>query len=208
MPEYLHLLPQEFYAHNSLTVAPSLIGCVINTSRDGFITTARITETEAYPSYDAASHAFGNKRTPRTEIQYASGGKLYIYQIMGLHLMTSIVVGIEGIADVVFIRSVEPLEGIDEMETRRDYAGEDVRKIASGPGMLSVALGITRNDNGILVCKETSDVRIYRDDKYVGELGIGLRINLGVHGKDEIEAQKSVQQPWRYFDKNSRFLSK
>ncbi len=134
MPEHLHLLSSDFYIQNSIVVAPQLIGCVIETNRQGVVTSGRITETEAYPSYDVASHAFGNKRTSRTEIQYSRGGKLYIYQIMGLYLMTSIVVGEEGNADVVFVRSIEPLEGIEEMRQRRRYVGDDETRVASGPG--------------------------------------------------------------------------
>lgn len=98
--ERLELLPQDFYRQDSLVVAPILIGCVVETNKKGVVTSGRITETEAYPGYDAASHAYKNKHTPRTEVQYLEGGRLYIYQIMGLHLMTSIVVGDKRIADV------------------------------------------------------------------------------------------------------------
>lgn len=208
MHEHLHILPADFYAQSSVQVASQLIGCVIGTRKQGFITSGRITETEAYPSYDVASHAFGNKRTPRTEIQYSRGGRLYVYQIMGLHLMTSIVVGEEGNADVVFIRSIEPLKGLEEMRQRRGYKGEDKTKLASGPGMLSIALGITKSDNGIAVYDRYSEIRVYKDDKYVGEIGVGVRINLGVHGKDKEEARLAAERQWRFYDKNSKFISK
>jgi len=207
MPEYLHLLPRDFYLQNSLEVAPKLIGCVVETDKGGIITSGRITETEAYPSYDVASHAFGNKRTPRTEIQYSEGGGLYVYQIMGLYLMTSVVVGGEDNADVVFIRSIEPLKGIEEMRQRRGYTSEDKSRLASGPGILSIALGITRNDNGIEVYNNDSEVRVYKDDKYESEIGVGVRINLGVRGRDVEQAKLAVERQWRFFDKNSKFLS-
>ncbi len=208
MPEHLHLLSADFYTKSSVQIAPQLIGCVIETRKQGFITSGRITETEAYPSSDAASHAFGNKRTPRTEIQYSRGGKLYIYQIMGVHLMTSIVVGDEDNADVVFIRSIEPFEGLEIMRQRRGYQGVDETKLASGPGMLSIALGITKNDNGIAVYSKSSEVKIYKDNKYASEVDTGVRINLGVHGIDEEQSRLASERQWRFFDKNSKFLSK
>lgn len=206
-PLYLKLLPEDFYIQDSLIVAPSLIGCVMQTKKHGVVTSGRITETEAYPSYDAASHAFDGKRTPRTEIQFSKGGKLDIYQIMGLHLMTSVVVGEEGNADVVFIRSIEPLEGIEEMQKRRNYYGEDKRRLASGPGVLSIALGIARDDNGKLVYDPSSEVRFFKDTGYVGGVSTGSRINLGVHGKDEEKGKVAIERKWRFFEPNSAFLS-
>lgn len=204
----LELLPENFFTQDSLTVAPALLGCVIQTYKNGVLVSGRIVETEAYPSHDAASHAFQGKRTSRTDIQFTKGGSLYVYQIMGLHLMTSIVVGEEGIADVVFIRSIEPLEGVNVMRQTRNYFGDDVRRIASGPGMLSVALGITKSDSGTIVYGKYSHIKLFRDSRYVCTVERGKRINLGVHGVSQDEASKAVEQPWRFFDPTSKFLSK
>jgi len=206
--ERLELLPQDFYRQDSLVVAPILIGCVVETNKKGVVTSGRITETEAYPGYDAASHAYKNKHTPRTEVQYLEGGRLYIYQIMGLHLMTSIVVGDKEIADVVFVRSIEPLEGLEAMKKRRKYYDGELRKLASGPGILSVALGITKEDNGIIVYKSSSPVRIYRDSTYLAQVDTGTRINLGIHDKDHEEARITMDRKWRFYNTNSLFISK
>lgn len=208
MPEHLQLLTEKFYLQDSLTVAPALVGCVIETSKNGLVVSGRITETEAYPSFDAASHAFKGKRTPRTETQFGKGGSLYIYQIMGLHLMTSVVTGEEEVADVVFIRSLEPLTGIETMKERRGYSGNSLKRVASGPGMLSVALGITKDDNSSVIYEDTSTVRIYKDNSYTGKVSSGARINLGVHGVTDEEAKQAIEQPWRFFDEDSEFLSK
>jgi DNA-3-methyladenine glycosylase len=47
----------------------------------------------------------------------------------------------------VLIRSVEPTDGIDMMRLRRPRA-KRVEDLASGPGKLTLALGITRKFNG------------------------------------------------------------
>lgn len=110
--EKLPPIDQDFFLRDSLEVAPDLLGKVVVTRRNGIITAALITETEAYPSWDAASHLYGkDKPTPRTAIQFDDGGILYMYLIMGIHTMTSIVTGKKGEADVVFIRSVQPVIG-------------------------------------------------------------------------------------------------
>lgn len=202
------LLSQDFYRQSSLVVAPALIGCVLETNKEGVITSGRITEAEAYPGDDAASHTYNKGPTPKTKVQYLEGGRLYVYQIMGLHLMTSIVVGEERVADVVFIRSIEPLEGLQIMRERRKYDGDKLQKLASGPGMLSVALGITKEDNGIVVHESSSPVHIYHDIAYLAQVSTGTRINLGTHGKDDEEARMARDREWRFYDANSEFLSK
>jgi len=204
----LELLPKVFYKQDSLAVAPALIGCVFETNKDGIITSGRITETEAYPGDDAASHVYKRKPTPRTKTQYLEGGRLYVYQIMGLHLMTSVVVGDKNTADVVFIRSLEPLDGIAAMKQRRKFSGDTLQKLASGPGTLSEALGISKGDNGVIVYEATSLVRIYRDPAYFAKIKTGRRINLGIHGKGENEARIAVEREWRFFEADSKFLSK
>lgn len=204
----LELLSQDFYRQSSLVVAPALIGCVLETNKKGVIASGRITETEAYPGYDAASHAYNKEPTSRTKVQYLEGGRLYVYQIMGLHIMTSIIVGKEGVADVVFIRSVEPLEGLQIMRERRKYDGDKLQKLASGPGLLSIALGITKADNGIVVYESSSSLCIYRDPAYLARVNTGTRINLGTHGKDGEEARIAIKREWRFYDVDSDFLSK
>jgi len=193
---------------SSLQVSPELLGCIVVSEKESNLVSGIITETEAYPSSDPTSHAYDRKSTPRTAIQYEKGGYLYEYLIMGLYTITSIVTGVKGKADVSFIRSIQPFKGIDVMRKRRNYFGNDLHRISCGPGMLSQALGLTPKDNELFICNPDSKVRLYKPNSINIKIGTGPRINLGVNrAKTEKEAKKSINQPWRFFIKGSKFLS-
>ncbi len=205
-PKY-QLLNKDFYLRSSIEVASDLIGCLIVSEKDGLRTIGRITETEAYPGDDPASHVFGKSKTPRTTIQYEEGGLLYVYLIMGVHYMTSIVVSQLENPDVVFVRSIEPLEGLEIMKSRRDYSGKDLKRLASGPGKLSKALGITKSDNGISITSNNGMIHIYQDLSYKSKIKTGYRINLGLSHVSKEEAQLAITREWRFFESESNFLS-
>jgi|GEM_PF-3702339 len=65
-----------------LLIARELLGKVLVTRLNGFTTTGRIVETEAYAGVtDRASHAYGGRRTARTEVMFGKGGAAYVYLI-------------------------------------------------------------------------------------------------------------------------------
>jgi DNA-3-methyladenine glycosylase len=53
----------------------------------------------------------------------------------------------DGVAGCVLIRAIEPVAGLDIMKRRRPVA-KSPRDLASGPGKLTLAMGITRDLNG------------------------------------------------------------
>jgi DNA-3-methyladenine glycosylase len=61
----------------------------------------------------------------------------------------------------VLIRAIEPLAGLDAMRARRATAKRD-RDLASGPGKLTLALGVTRALNGADVTRGPLTVREFR----------------------------------------------
>ena len=90
--------PGDFYTRDVLDVAPELPGknLVIRLPMD--LGRFRVTEVEAYRgAEDRACHAFKG-RTPRTEIMFQEGGRLYIYLIYGMYWMLNIVTGEERIS--------------------------------------------------------------------------------------------------------------
>ncbi len=77
-------LQKAYYLNDDvLFIAKDLIGKVLYTQINGELSTGIITETEAYKGIsDKASHAYNNKRTPRTETMFAEGGVSYVYLFM------------------------------------------------------------------------------------------------------------------------------
>src|ERR1700722_6969583 len=141
-------LPETYY-HNTDVVALSrdLLGKYLFTRIDGELTGGYIVETEAYNgAVDKASHAYGNKKTNRTEVMFRQGGIIYVYLCYGIHEMLKIVTSDDGHAPAILIRAINPTEGIDVMLYRRNML---VLKsnITMGPGSVAKALGISRNIN-------------------------------------------------------------
>lgn len=126
-------------------VARALIGKVVTTDFDGLRTAAVITGTEAYAGVnDRASHAFGGRRTTRTEVMFAKGGTAYVYLCYGIHHLFNVVTNTINIPHAVLIREGVPLEGRAVMEQR---LGRSVRALG-GPGVFSKALGIEVRHTG------------------------------------------------------------
>ncbi|MEP6844634.1 MAG: DNA-3-methyladenine glycosylase, partial [Panacibacter sp.] len=99
-------LAVSFYSRsNVLQVAEGLLGKILVTNFDRYLTAARIVETEAYNGIiDKASHAYNNRRTTRTEIMYGSAGTAYVYLCYGIHHLFNVVTNAKNIPHAVLIR--------------------------------------------------------------------------------------------------------
>jgi DNA-3-methyladenine glycosylase len=142
-------LPREFYTRpDVLAVARDLLGQVLVVrTRDGRRVSGTIVETEAYRGpEDRASHAYGGRRTRRTETMYARGGTAYVYFVYGMHHQFNVVTNVEDVPHAILVRAVEPHEGISLMRRRRGPRPD--RDLASGPGKLCQALGIDLRHDG------------------------------------------------------------
>jgi DNA-3-methyladenine glycosylase len=107
-----------------------------------------IVETEAYAGpQDAASHAFGNRRTPRTEVMFSAGGVSYVYLCYGLHRMFNIVTGPLDFPQAILVRAVRITAGHEVVRSRRP--GVPDKGWASGPGRVCAALGIGLGHNAL-----------------------------------------------------------
>lgn len=124
-------LSPDFFLRDVLEVAPALIGKIlVRQFDDGRIEKYRIVETEAYRgTEDVACHA-SKGRTPRTEVMFGEGGKVYVYLIYGQYWLLNLVTGIEGDASAVLIRGIEGFPGPGrvsrQLQLDKSFYGENL----------------------------------------------------------------------------------
>jgi DNA-3-methyladenine glycosylase len=142
------VLPRRFYNRSTLRVARDLLGKVLCHGE----TCGIIVETEAYPGEDDLASHSARGITDRTRVIFGPPGHAYVYLIYGMYECLNLIAEPEGKPGCVLIRAVEPVLGLDMMRTRRP-AARKTEQLASGPGKLTVAMGITRALNGADVTK-------------------------------------------------------
>ncbi len=184
------ILPRTFYRRPTIEVARDLIGMTL--VHGG--TAGRIVEAEAYLGReDPAAHA-SRGITPRTRVLFGPPGHVYVYLIYGMYECLNLVAEPEGTPGCVLIRALEPLTGIALMRRRRGV--RSLIGLASGPGKLTVALGITRLLNG---SDATGGPLTVRRPPVAPFLNIGCGPRIGV--------RKAADWPLRFFLGGSPFLS-
>lgn len=190
---------RNFYNRDGLTVSEELLGkTLVHITEEG-ITKGKIVEVEAYMgAQDKAAHSYGNLRSERTKIQYGEGGYAYVYLIYGMHICMNIVANRETIPEAILIRALEPLEGIDLMKKRRKT--DNIKLLCNGPGKLSQAMGITKENYGDDLCGET----LYLEDGIVipkSKILKSKRINIDY-------AEEARDYLWRFTIKDNPYVSK
>jgi DNA-3-methyladenine glycosylase len=164
-------LPRTFYERSAEVVARALLGKILVHGA----ATARIVETEAYLGIgDRAAHAWRGP-TPRTQILFGPPGHAYVYLIYGMYECLNFVSEPEGSAGCVLIRALEPLTGLSSMRERRGGVKRD-SDLANGPGKLTIAMGITRRQNGADVTRGQLTVCDSESDPF--EIGVSPRIGI------------------------------
>ena len=193
-------IEREFYMRDAVTVGKDILGkIIVKKTADGRIMSGRITEVEAYMgTTDKASHSYGGRRTKRTEVMYKEGGYSYVFLIYGMYECFNVTVGREGDPQAVLIRGVEPLENKNFMWEKRKVKKE--RDISNGPGKLTKALGITREDNGADLT-EGENLWLEDDGYKVKDIVETTRIGIDY-------AEEDALKPWRFYIKDSIFVSK
>ena len=182
-PDHWHVLARS--VHES---ARALIGCTLLLDGVGGV----IVETEAYAPDDPASHSFPG-RTARNGTMFGPPGHLYVYRSYGIHWCANVVCEPVGTGAAVLLRALEPTHGVEQMQSRRGL--EDVRRLCSGPGRLTQALGITNAHDGLSL-GEPPFVLLPRNGSI--EVGAGTRIGIS----------KAGEMPWRYVLSDSPFVSR
>lgn len=165
-----------FLEPDVLHIAKSLLGKVLVTNIDGLLTSGVICETEAYAGIsDKASHAYGGRRTSRTDIMFREGGLAYVYLCYGIHSLFNVVTNIEGVPHAVLIRGIQALDGLPVILQRLDkslYSPD----LTNGPGKVSKALGIHYTHSGLDLMGSTIwlEDRAYSFSSYVTTSRIGV----------------------------------
>jgi DNA-3-methyladenine glycosylase len=182
------LLPREFFSRSVHDVAPELIGATLLVDGVG----GRIVEVEAYDAVDPAAHGFRGQ-TPRNAAMFGPPGHAYVYRSYGIHWCLNFVCEEEGSAAAVLVRALEPTHGLDVMRERRGL--DDPRLLCAGPGRLCQALGVTREHDGLPLDRPPFELRPAESQV---EVVTGPRIGISV----------ATEQPWRYAEAGSRWLSR
>jgi len=201
------LLTAEFFNRDPRRVARALLGKLLVRKTPRGVLAGRIVETEAYLGQgDAAAHSAAG-RTARNSVLFGPPGHAYVYFIYGNHYCLNVSCLPDGVPGGVLFRALKPVAGIEQMVQARgiELAKEAelkrislLKKISSGPGRMSEALGITRErDNGKSLVSARSDLRIVDDGYHVRRVTVTPRIGI----------VKSAEQPLRYFIAGNPFVS-
>lgn len=196
------LLAHDFYERHPRIVARALVGKVLRRRlASGESLSGRIVEVEAYlGADDAAAHAAAGK-TPRNAVLFGPAGHAYVYFTYGMHYCMNISCQPDGRAGCVLLRALEPLQGEEQMAKLRGMPALDHSRrklLASGPGRLCQALGITRErDNGKDLTSGDCDLQVlddgFRPAKIIRTTRIGIT--------------RSTELPLRFVLAGNRFVS-
>jgi DNA-3-methyladenine glycosylase len=195
-------LKASYYQRSDVVeIARDLLGKLVITNWDGRLTAGRIVETEAYRGVtDRASHAYGARRTARTEVMYAPGGIAYVYLCYGIHHLCNVVTGARDEPHAVLLRGIEPVEGLTIM-SKRTGKGKDDKTIGAGPGNLSRALGISLTHTGHSLLGKS--FYIAEDGFLLPEKSIMATPRIGVD-----YAGADAMLPYRFIIHNNPWISK
>ena len=187
-------LPRAFYLRPAPVVARDLLGCVLVSRRGNAVTAGRIVETEAYlgPEDDASHAAF---RRSSHALFYGEGGHAYVFLNYGVHCCLNAITGATGTPGCVLLRALEPVAGVATMARRRRLPAAAPR-LASGPGNLTRALGVSVRDSGADLT--SGPLVIEPRDRPPGAIGTGRRVGI----------TRAVDRPLRFWIEASPHVSR
>lgn len=188
-----------FFERPTLEVARELLGKYFVVKRSGGILSGKIVETEAYIGEDDLACHASKGRTPRTETLYAKAGSLYVYMVYGMHHCLNVVTERVNFPSAVLIRAIEPCEGIALMQKRRGT--KSLHNLASGPGKLCEAFGITVKVNGKTMRESGLWIEDRGERTRPADIAQSSRIGVDYAGKYST-------YPWRFYVKKSSFISR
>ena len=192
-------LPRTFYDRDTVQAARALLGqYLVRALPDGRELICRVTETEAYVGrMDKACHAYGYKRTPRTQTLFARPGTAYIYLIYGMYHCLNFVTEPEGEPAAVLIRGARPVQNGDIIAKNRfgrkmtELTSYQKKNFLNGPGKLCGGLLLTREQNGLDLTQKDSGLYVCPGPA-PAEIFVGKRVGIDY-------AQEAAEFPWRFW---------
>lgn len=186
------ILPRAFYDRPTGEVARDLLGKILVHGPTAGI----IVETEAYLGADDLAAHSARGVTDRTRVIFGPPGHAYVYFIYGMYECLNLICEPDGVPGCVLIRALEPLAGVELMRERRPAARKS-EDLASGPGKLTLAMGITRAQNGADVTRGALVVRRPADPRPF-DVAVSPRIGI----------TKCAELPLRFHIRGNRFVSR
>jgi DNA-3-methyladenine glycosylase len=185
-------IPIAFYERPTIEVAKSLLGCVLFHN----LSAGMVVEVEAYLGLnDLAAHA-SRGLTDRTRAIFGPPGRAYVYFIYGMHECLNVVAEPDGTPGCVLLRALEPLTGLAEMQKRRSWTGKPCM-LTNGPGKLTQALAITRDQYGARLDSGSLQVRQWKS-----------RPDFQIESSPRIGITKHTELPLRFTWKGHPCLSR
>lgn len=186
--------PVSFFAHDALSLAEHLLGCLLVNSTKRGRRSGVIVETEAYTEDEPSCHAWSGP-TDRNQPMFERGGLAYVYLSYGIHRCFNVCSGSQGKGEAVLVRALEPFEGLGMMREARRR--ESLSALCSGPGKLCQAMGIELSHSGASLIRSSLQVLAPRE-RLVD--GIGRSVRIGI--------TKAADLPYRFYVEGSPFLSR
>lgn len=205
----MDILNKNFYSTDALTLSKELLGKILVRNVDGIILKGKIVETEAYiGAIDKASHAYGGRRTQRTETLYDEPGICYVYSIYGMYYCFNVICAQKDVAEGVLIRALEPIEGLEQMSLNRfkksysELTKSQIKNLTNGPSKLCIAMNIDKSNNAKELILE-NDIYLENSNDKVDNLDIIETTRIGID-----YAEEAVHFPWRFYIKGNPYISK
>jgi DNA-3-methyladenine glycosylase len=194
-------LSREFYTRgNVLTVARDLLGkLLVVPAVGGERVSGMIEEVEAYRGpEDRASHAYGGRRTRRTETMYQQGGVAYVYFVYGMYYQFNVVSNVVDTPHAILVRALEPVEGIEMMRERRRLHPDN--NLTNGPGKLCIALDIDRELDGADLLGD----RVWLEEfQTISPRRVAKGPRIGID-----YAAEWIDKPWRFWIRDNSYISR
>lgn len=170
-----------------------MIGKTLVHETSAGVISGRIVETEAYVTGDAAGHAYrGLSR--RNQSLFLKRGHAYICFVYGAAHLLNVSSDEAGVGAGVLIRALEPLEGIELMESVRGTSRP--LDLARGPGRLFSAMWLDESQDGFDLCTGKT-LWLGEAVREVGPIGVSTRIGI----------TKDADRLLRFYEKSNKFVS-